>query len=80
MRGKPDPRQVMFYAIDIEDRIRPDHPLRLIKAAVDAILAEMGPRFEAAYAAIKSFKRVPMRRIEMINPVTPTVSNPATQR
>jgi transposase len=50
MRGKGDERRPMFFAIDIEDRIRPDHPLRPIKAAVDAILVEMSPLFDAAYA------------------------------
>jgi len=50
MRGKPDPRPSFFYAIDLEDRIRADHPLRPIKAAVDTILSEMGPLFDAAYA------------------------------
>lgn len=50
MRGKRDDRQPMFFAIDVEDRIRADHPLRPIKATVDAILSEMSPRFEAAYA------------------------------
>lgn len=42
----------MFYAINLEDRIRPDHPLRPIKAAVDAILAELGPLFDRAYSTI----------------------------
>ncbi len=50
MRGKPDPRPSFFYAIDLEDRIRSDHPLRPIRAAVDAILVELGPLFDAAYA------------------------------
>lgn len=50
MRGKSDSRRPMFYAIDIEERIRPDHPLRPIKHAVDAILTQMSPLFEAAYA------------------------------
>jgi hypothetical protein len=42
----------MFFAIHIEDRIRPDHPLRPIKAAVDAILHELSPLFDAAYAKV----------------------------
>ena len=50
MRGQGDQRRPMFFAIDIEDRIRPDHPLRPIKAAVDAILHQISPRFDAAYA------------------------------
>jgi transposase len=41
----------MFYAIDVEARIRPDHPLRGIKMQVDRILASMHDRFEAAYSS-----------------------------
>lgn len=40
----------MFYAIDLEDRIRPDHPLRPIKIVVDEILRELGPLFDQAYS------------------------------
>jgi transposase len=40
----------MFFAIDLEERVRPDHPLRPIKAAVDRILAGLGHAFEAAYS------------------------------
>ncbi len=40
----------MFFAIDLEDRIRADHPLRPIKSAVDAILVDLGPLFEKAYS------------------------------
>ena len=42
----------MFFAIDIEDRIRADHPLRSIKAAVDEILLELGPLFDQAYSTL----------------------------
>lgn len=40
----------MFYAIDVEERIRADHPLRPIKAATDAILVQMSSLFDRAYA------------------------------
>lgn len=50
MRGQSDSERLMFYAIDVESRIRVDHPLRPIKTAVDAILTQMGPLFDAAYA------------------------------
>ena len=50
MRGRRDPQPSLFYAIDVEDRIRPDHPLRPIKAAVDRILAGLSDRFDAAYS------------------------------
>jgi transposase len=50
MRGRRDPQPSLFYAIDVEARIRPDHPLRPIKAAVDRILAGLSDRFDAAYS------------------------------
>lgn len=50
MRGHRDPQPLLFYAIDVEERIRPDHPLRPIKVAVDRILAGLSDRFDAAYS------------------------------
>jgi transposase len=50
MRGKVDPQTALFFSINLEDRIRPDHPLRRIKRTVDAILHEMAPLFESAYS------------------------------
>jgi transposase len=52
MRGRRDPQPSLFYAIDVEDRIRPDHPLRPIKVAADRILAGLSDRFDAAYSGI----------------------------
>jgi transposase len=40
----------MFFVIDVEERIRRDHPLRPIKKMVDEELARMSRRFDAAYA------------------------------
>ena len=40
----------MFFVIDMEERVRTDHPLRTIKAAVDEILTELGPLFDRAYS------------------------------
>jgi len=37
-------------AIDLEDRVRPDHPLRAIKRMVDNDLRAMSKRFDAAYS------------------------------
>jgi transposase len=52
MRGRRDPQPSLFYAIDVEGRIRPDHPLRPIKTAVDRILAGLSDRFDAAYSPV----------------------------
>ena len=46
MRGKVDSQTALFFAINLEERIRADHPLRPIKRAVDLILCEMAPLFE----------------------------------
>ena len=52
MRGKSDPQAVLFTAaIDLDGRIRQDHPLRPIKRMVDLDLAKMNRKLDAAYAA-----------------------------
>jgi transposase len=40
----------MFYVIDLEQRVRQDHPLRPIKRMVDQELARMGHLFNKAYS------------------------------
>ncbi|QDT15064.1 Transposase DDE domain protein [Alienimonas californiensis] len=50
MRGQADRQPKMFFSIDLESRIRPDHPLRPLKKRVDAILAGLNERFSAAYS------------------------------
>jgi transposase len=50
MRGQRDRQSGMFYVIDLEDRVRPDHPLRAIKTRVDAELARMSRLFNRAYS------------------------------
>jgi transposase len=51
MRGKADRQAVLFVAaIDLEARVRPDHPLRAIKRMADQDLAKLSRRFDAAYA------------------------------
>jgi transposase len=50
MRGKRDTQPPMFFVIDVESRIRPDHPLRPLKRMIDEELAKMSPLFDAAYS------------------------------
>lgn len=51
MRGQFDSQAVLFTAaVDLETRIRADHPLRAIKRMVDEDLRKMSRRFDAAYA------------------------------
>src|ERR1700709_252851 len=50
MRGKRDTQPPMFFVIDVESRIRPDHPLRPLKRMIDEELAKMSALFDAAYS------------------------------
>jgi transposase len=50
MRGKRERQGGMFYVIDLEERVRGDHPLRPLKKMVDAELARMGHLFNKAYS------------------------------
>ena len=50
MRGRKDCQTQMFYVIDVESRIRSDHPLRSLKAKVDEILRSMNSVFASAYS------------------------------
>jgi transposase len=49
MRGRVDEQPPLFHVFSVEDRIRPDHPLRDVKRRVDALLATMDAPFAAAY-------------------------------
>lgn len=52
MRGKTDPQTSLFFSINMEDRIRPDHPLRPIKHAVEAVLGDLTWLLEGSYSQI----------------------------
>ena len=51
MRGKRDTQPPMFFAINVEDRFRADHPLRPLMRMIDEELARLSPLFDAAYSA-----------------------------
>jgi transposase len=50
MRGSTDP-QLRMITLTPESLIPRNHPIRRIKAMVDAVLAELSPEFDAMYAA-----------------------------
>jgi len=49
MRGIERNELSMFSYVSLEDRVPKDHPLRLIRAVVDAALERMSSKFEALY-------------------------------
>lgn len=52
MRGKPDYQSQIYYPIDIESWIAPDHPLRAVKRRADEVLSSMRKDFDRAYAKV----------------------------
>ena len=52
MRGQKNNQNQLFFTIDVESRIRPDHPLRAIKLRVDKILSTMDDLFSSAYSKL----------------------------
>lgn len=52
MKGQAANDARMFYAIDMEARIRADHPLRAIRAVADGILRELEPLLEGCYSKV----------------------------
>jgi len=52
MRGDDRQQVAMFSYISPEARVPQDHPLRAIRTLVDAVLAELSPRFEPLYARV----------------------------
>jgi len=51
MRGRQVPQGKLFFTIDVESRIRADHPLRALRCTVDEILGGMSELFAAAYSS-----------------------------
>jgi transposase len=52
MRGADDRTGELFSYVDLEKRVRQDHPLRVIRAMVNAALASLEQEFARLYAPI----------------------------
>jgi transposase len=51
MRGAPDPQLAMLTSLSTEELIPADHPIRKIRAVVEAVLADLDGTFDAMYAS-----------------------------
>jgi transposase len=52
MRGPDDQTSGMFSYLSPEQRVRPDHPLRVIRRMTDEVFATLSPRFTKMYSDI----------------------------
>lgn len=52
MRGADGRSGELFSYVDLEARVRPDHPLRAIREVANAALAELSPAFAGLYSAM----------------------------
>jgi transposase len=52
MRGPDDQTNDMFSYLSPEQRVRADHPLRVIRAMTDRVCADLSPRFTRMYSDI----------------------------
>ena len=50
VRGRRDPQVTMLAFIDLETRVPPDHPLRVIKKLADQSLEALSPDLDRMYA------------------------------
>src|SRR5438128_6058750 len=51
MRGLRDLQTTMLAVVDLEERVPPNHPLRVIKQFADRALVELSPVFDEMYGA-----------------------------
>ena len=51
MRGRRDLQTTMLAVVDLEERVPPKHPLRVIKEFADRALVELSPVFDEMYGA-----------------------------
>ena len=83
MRGRTDDPSPLFHVFNVEDRIRPDHPLRDIKRRVDRLLAGMSAAFEKAYSTTgrpSGPERAAAVRADRHRPAVPLVPRPTAGR
>src|SRR5437763_7171941 len=52
MRGGEDPQAEVWSYLPLEQRVPADHPLRPMRAMVDAVLAELSPELSRLYSRV----------------------------
>lgn len=66
MRSRENSQSQLFFTIDVDSRIRSDHPLRAIKARVDGMLSTMDTLFSSAYSKLGRPSVLPDRLLKSL--------------
>ena len=66
MRGRADDQLLLLHTFSVEERIRPDHPLRDVKRRADRLLAGMSDAFAKAYRPLGRPSVPPERLLEAL--------------
>ena len=62
VRGRHEPQVTMLAFIDLETRVPPDHPLRVIKKLADQALKALSPDLDRMYADV-GWPSIPPERL-----------------
>lgn len=66
MRGRDEVRGSLFRYVDLERRVRSDHPLRVNCDIINAALVEMSAEFDALYPPTGRDSIPPERLLRML--------------
>ena len=66
MRGRRNPQATMLVFVDLDDRVPPDHPLRIVKQVADDVLVRMPYDFDRIHSKIGRAAISPERLLEAI--------------
>ena len=66
MRGRHDPQSTMLAFVSLEERVPPDHPLRVIELVADDVLDRMSDDFDRMYSKIGRASVPPERLLKAL--------------
>src|SRR5947199_3639343 len=66
MRGGEDPQAEVWSYLPLEQRVPADHPLRPMRAMVDAVLAELSPELSRLYSRVGRPSIAPARLLRAL--------------
>ena len=66
MRGRRNPQSTMLAFVNLDERVPPDHPLRIVKRVADDVLDRMSGDFDSMYSKIGRASVPPERLLKSL--------------